>query len=173
MQSLFFWSGRVGHGSFHSLSISQPRFTVDDACADPQQTIVFRNFLLPCQSPVKWLFSIEQTRYILLYSRFTSTAITTDCTDKGLSQTLLTVEAETFSITKMTSEVNTDGTEAQEATINPEEQPSGRCLCGKTSYRITMLDDRSPGQILVCHCSLCRRGSGALCVPFAAFPRYH
>ena len=94
-------------------------------------------------------------------------------TDICLSQTLLTVEAETFSITKMTLEANTNGTEAQQATINPEEQPSGRCLCGKTSYKITKLDERSPGQILVCHCSLCRRGSGALCVPFAAFPRYH
>ena len=29
---------------------------------------------------------------------------------------------------------------------------TGKCLCGATSYRITKLDERSPGQILVCHC---------------------
>lgn len=58
----------------------------------------------------------------------------------------------------------------------PDEQEDHRilctCLCNRTSYRIKRLEDgRSPAQILVCHCSLCRKMSGALCTPFGAFPR--
>ena len=33
-----------------------------------------------------------------------------------------------------------------------EDRTTGKCICGATSYRITKLDERSPGQILQCHC---------------------
>ena len=52
----------------------------------------------------------------------------------------------------------------------------GSCLCGKIKYSVLHASDSSyenllPAQVLVCHCSLCRRQSGSLFVPFGAFPR--
>jgi hypothetical protein len=45
---------------------------------------------------------------------------------------------------------------------------SGRCLCGAISWK---LPDVHVGQVLVCHCSECRRVSGSTSIPFAAVPR--
>ena len=47
----------------------------------------------------------------------------------------------------------------------------GRCLCGGAEIEVAKLDDTSPAQLLVCNCSMCRRASGALSLPWAAFPR--
>jgi len=45
---------------------------------------------------------------------------------------------------------------------------SGRCLCQAISWT---LEDVLVGQVLVCHCSMCRQISGATSVPFAAVPK--
>jgi hypothetical protein len=45
---------------------------------------------------------------------------------------------------------------------------SGRCLCYSISWK---LPDVHVGQVLVCHCSECRRVSGSTSIPFAALPR--
>ena len=45
---------------------------------------------------------------------------------------------------------------------------SGRCLCRSISWK---LPDVHVGQVLVCHCSECRRVSGSTSIPFAALPR--
>lgn len=45
---------------------------------------------------------------------------------------------------------------------------SGRCLCGAISW---VLPECRVGQVLVCHCSECRRVSGSTSIPFAAVPR--
>ena len=56
--------------------------------------------------------------------------------------------------------IHKPGSSEMDATAPPSPPPAdiedtaaaGKCLCGATSYRITKLDERSPGQILVCHC---------------------
>ena len=45
---------------------------------------------------------------------------------------------------------------------------AGRCLCRAITWT---LHDVPIGQILVCHCSMCRHMSGSTSVPFAAVPR--
>ena len=44
----------------------------------------------------------------------------------------------------------------------PEELPGG-CLCGAVRYRMTA----SPAVVTFCHCTACRRGSGAPAVAWA------
>lgn len=45
---------------------------------------------------------------------------------------------------------------------------SGSCLCRSLSWN---LKDTMLGQILVCHCTMCRRMSGSSQVPFVSLPR--
>jgi hypothetical protein len=63
-----------------------------------------------------------------------------------------------FLLTTMTS---TPPTKAALARI------SGRCLCGGIHFSF----DSKIGQILQCHCSQCRRSSGARFVPYVALQR--
>jgi len=46
----------------------------------------------------------------------------------------------------------------------------GHCLCRALSWTLP-LNDKRIGQCLVCHCSTCRRVSGATSVPFVALPQ--
>jgi hypothetical protein len=49
------------------------------------------------------------------------------------------------------------------------EQPAvhaGGCLCGAVRYRVTS----APRAVLVCHCSTCRKASGAPSLAWAIFP---
>ena len=45
---------------------------------------------------------------------------------------------------------------------------SGRCLCRAISWTVEAV---AVGQVLVCHCSMCRRTSGASSVSFVALPK--
>lgn len=45
---------------------------------------------------------------------------------------------------------------------------SGRCLCRSISWKLPHVH---VGQVLICHCSECRRVSGSTSIPFAALPR--
>jgi hypothetical protein len=43
----------------------------------------------------------------------------------------------------------------------------GGCLCGEVRYRATAAPQRG----VICHCSMCRRHSGAPALAFAVFPK--
>ncbi len=43
----------------------------------------------------------------------------------------------------------------------------GGCLCGAVRYRV----DAAPGVVGHCHCTMCRKASGAPVVTWAVFPR--
>ena len=58
---------------------------------------------------------------------------------------------------------------AVKSTSAPESEITGGCLCG--GCRFAYRGCSAPAQILVCHCSMCRRAIGAAGVPFAALPR--
>jgi hypothetical protein len=45
-------------------------------------------------------------------------------------------------------------------------QLHGGCLCGAVRYEI----DAEPSQVVNCHCTMCRRHSGAPFLTYAAFP---
>lgn len=49
----------------------------------------------------------------------------------------------------------------------PEQIHTGGCLCGAVRYRA----QGAVGSVCHCHCSLCRRASGAPLVTWASFPR--
>ena len=50
--------------------------------------------------------------------------------------------------------------------MTDQEIHEGGCLCGRLRYRITA----KPLQVCHCHCSLCRRASGAAFLTWVAFP---
>lgn len=49
---------------------------------------------------------------------------------------------------------------------------SGHCLCGGVEYKFegVTFENIPSIQILICHCSMCRHGIGASCVPFIGLP---
>lgn len=44
------------------------------------------------------------------------------------------------------------------------------CLCGKSSYGLTLLRDHLPLSTNICHCNICRHVSGVLCATYASVP---
>jgi hypothetical protein len=51
--------------------------------------------------------------------------------------------------------------------MNPDAIFTGGCLCGAVRYESTA----KPIRAVICHCSLCRRHSGAPALAFVHFPR--
>ncbi|KAL1921090.1 uncharacterized protein VTP21DRAFT_11725 [Calcarisporiella thermophila] len=47
----------------------------------------------------------------------------------------------------------------------------GGCLCGRIRYRATLSKDIGGAYTPICHCSLCRRATGALLASYFWFPR--
>jgi len=68
---------------------------------------------------------------------------------------------------RMTSTTSHDEDGSSGVTSN--QSLSGRCLCGNISWKLP--NTNKVGQILVCHCTMCRRVSGSVSVPYAALPR--
>jgi hypothetical protein len=50
--------------------------------------------------------------------------------------------------------------------VSPFEALSGGCICGAVRYRV----DAEPSDVAHCHCSMCRRATGAPLVTWATFP---